>query len=243
MEIEDALKEFGLKDKEIKIYLTLLPLGSVNLQEIAKRIDFPRTTVYNTLNFLFQKGLVSRIIKKKVTFFEASNPKKLINTLNERKELLEKVLPDLENLRINLKESSNIEIYEGTKGLFSMLSEVYDNKEGLYIFGSYSLSVIALKHQPVHFRKIRLQKKIPAKLVIDYNEVGFHDKDVKKITEIRVLENLKDFPAMVFIYGNNVAINALKGDLVGVLIRNKEIAQAMKMVFDIYWNQGEKVKM
>ena len=31
MDIEKPLKEFGLTDKEIDVYLALLPLGSTNL--------------------------------------------------------------------------------------------------------------------------------------------------------------------------------------------------------------------
>ena len=63
MDKELALREFGLTDKEVRVYLILLSLGSINLQELAKRIDLPRTTIYNTLNYLYTKGLVSKIVK------------------------------------------------------------------------------------------------------------------------------------------------------------------------------------
>jgi len=112
MDINLALKEYGLTDKEIEVYLALLPLGSINLQEIAKRVDFPRTTVYNTLNYLLQKGLVSKIIKKGVTYFEASDPDKLIDKLKQKKELLERVLPNLQGLKKSKIESSSVEIYK-----------------------------------------------------------------------------------------------------------------------------------
>ena len=49
MRKELVLKEFGLTDKEIEVYLALLPLGSINLQVLAKKVDLPRTTVYNSL--------------------------------------------------------------------------------------------------------------------------------------------------------------------------------------------------
>jgi len=41
---------------------------------------------------------------------------------------------------------------------------------------------------------------------------------------------------MIFIYGNNVALYTLKGDLIGIIIRNNEqVASAMKMIFEMYW--------
>lgn len=244
MDTKLALKEYGLSEKEIGVYLTLLPLGTINLQEIAKRLDYPRTTIYNTLNYLYQKGLVSKIIKKGVTYFESTEPNKLLEKLKQREKLIEGVLPQLEGLKKSIKESSSVEIYEGSKGLFTILSDVFKTKQQIYYFGSYSLSIEVLKHQPEHFRSIRLDKKIPAKIVIDkYDEETFHKSSYKKITEMRFLDSLKDFPCMIFIYGNKVALYTLKGDLVGILIKNKEVAQSMKMVFDVYWSMGKPAKL
>ena len=225
MEVELALKEYGLSEKEIKVYLTLLPLGSVNLQEVSKRLEFPRTTVYNTLHYLAQKGLVSKIVKRKIMFL---------------KKLLELALPELEGLKSIMKETSNIEIYEGNRGLFTILSDVFKVKQKVYYFGSYSLSREILKHQPEHFRTIRIEKKIPAKIVIDpYEEETFHKPEYKKITEMRFFKELKNFPCMIFIYGKKVALYTLKGELIGIIIENKQVADAMKMIFDVYWEMAK----
>src|SRR3989344_4392941 len=135
MDKELALMEFGLTDKEIKVYLSLLPLGSINLQELAKRIDLPRTTIYNTLNYLYKRGLVSKIVRGHVTYFEAVNPEKLIDTLNQKKELILSVLPELEILKKEIKESSSVEIYEGFKGISTILADVFKEKQQTYYFG------------------------------------------------------------------------------------------------------------
>ncbi len=244
MDTKIALKEYGLSEKEIGVYVTLLPLGKINLQEIAKRLDYPRTTIYNTLNYLFQKGLVSKIIKKGVTYFEATEPIKILEKLKQREKLIEKALPHLESLKKFIKESSSVEIYEGSKGLFTILSDVFKKKQQTYYFGSYSLSVEVLKHQPEHFRTIRLERKIPAKIVIDkYDEETFHKTSYKKITEMRFFDSLKNFPCMIFIYGNKVALYTLKEDLIGIIIQNKEVAQAMKLVFDMYWGMGKPARL
>jgi sugar-specific transcriptional regulator TrmB len=243
MDLEFALKEYGLSDKEIKVYLTLLPLGSINLQEIAKRIDLPRTTIYNTLNYLSAKGLVSFIVKKSVRFYEAADPDKLLAKLNEKKELLKSVLPNLKVLKETIKQSSSAEIFEGSKGIFTILSDVFKVKQQVYYFGSYSLSLEVLKYLPAHAANLRLDRKIPAKIVIDpYDEPRFHDKTYKKITELRFTPVLKGFPCMIFIYGKKVALYTLKKDLIGVIISNEQVADAMKLVFEIYWNSANPAK-
>lgn len=240
MNTSQVLKEYGLSEKEVQVYIALLPLGSINLQEIAKRIDLPRTTIYNTLNYLVAKGLVSFITNKGVRFYEAAEPIKLLEKLNEKKELLSSVLPKLESLKKSIKESSSVEIFQGSKGLFTILSDVFKKKQQTYYFGSYSLSKKVLKHQPEHFRTIRLDRKIPAKIVIDkYDEETFHKKEYKRITKMRFNDSLKDFPCMIFIYGKKVAFYTLKKDIIGVIISNEQVADAMKLVFDMYWNNSK----
>lgn len=244
MDLTVPLREYGLTDKEIKTYTELLPLGTVNLQEIARRVDYPRTTVYNTLNYLVAKGLVSKINKKGVTCFTATEPEKFLDTLDERKRLIEEILPQLKNLQENQRQSSSVQIYEGFKGIFTILSDVFKVKQQTYYFGGYKKSLDILKHLPDQARLRRLEKNIPAKVVIDpTDEPLFHTPKYKKITQMRFLPSLVDFPAMIFIYGNKVAMFTVRGDLVGVIIENKEFSETMKIVFDLYWNQGKPAKI
>ena len=196
MDTKSILEEYGLTEKEAQVYLKLLPLGKINLQEIAKRINLPRTTIYNTLNYLHQKGLVSKVIKEHVTFFEAVNPKKIINDIDEKKKLILSVLPELESIKKEIKESSNVEIYEGFKGISTILSDIFRTKQQTYYFGSYSKSLEILRHLPEHIRTIRLENKIPAKIVIDpYIEDIFHKKTGSLALSILALFSLVTFVA------------------------------------------------
>jgi sugar-specific transcriptional regulator TrmB len=244
MNKEEILRSYGLTEKETKVYLTLLPLGNINLQEISKRLDLPRTTVYNTLNYLISKGLITKIIKEDVTYYNAVEPNKLIDDLNQKKEQILSILPELEALKENIKEPSSVEIYEGFKGISTILVDVFKKKQDVLYFGSYSKSLEVLKHLPEHTANLRLTNRIPAKIIIDpYDEPRFHNKEYKKITELKFLDSMKDFPCVIFIYGNNIAMYTVEGDLIGIIIKNKEFTLAMKMIFDIYWNQAKPAKL
>lgn len=241
MDLHYPLREYGLTEKEIKIYLTLLPLGTVNLQEIARRVSYPRTTVYNTLSYLHTKGLVSTTIRKGVTYYTATEPEKLRDQLEEKKNLIEAALPELNNLRSLVRTASHVELYEGFKGVYTILSDVFKNKQQTYYFGNYKNSLEILQHLPAHARALRIDRNIPAKIVIEPTfDENFSTKQYKKLTEIRFNKSLKEFPLMIFIYGEKVAMYTVKGDLVGIIISNKEFAIAMKIMFEIYWAQGKK---
>jgi sugar-specific transcriptional regulator TrmB len=244
MEIKQILKEYGLSDKETNIYLELLPLGSVTLQKISGKLNYPRTTVYNTLNYLINKGLISFITKDKARFYSAVDPEKLIDKLDEKKALIKSVMPELKILRETIKDTSSVEIFQGSKGVFTILSDVFKKKQEVYYFGSYTLSKEVLKHQPNFARTLRMERKIPAKIVIDpYEEPTFHTKEYKKFTQMRYNKSLKELPCMIFIYGKNVAMYTLRKDLIGIIIRNEQVAESMKLMFDIYWNNSKPAKL
>jgi len=169
---------------------------------------------------------------------------KFLDNLDEKKRLIEGILPKLKELQEDQKQSSNVQIYEGFKGIFTILSDVFKIKQQTYYFGGYKKSLDILKHLPDQARLIRVDRNIPAKVVIDpTDEPLFHTPKYKKLTELRFLPSLEDFPAMIFIYGNKVAMFTVRGDLIGVIIENKQFSEAMKIVFDMYWSQAKSAKL
>jgi sugar-specific transcriptional regulator TrmB len=239
MDVNLALKEFGLSEKESKTYLALLPHGTSTLQNIAQHLDFPRTTVYNSLNYLIERGLVSKITIQGIMHYQATDPQKFVVILDQKKKLVLAAIPQLEMLQKTQSAISRVELYEGTKGVLSILSDVFSQQQQTYYLGSYSRSLEILKHLPSQVRTLRLEKKIPAQIVIDpYDEPSFHTKEYRSITQMRFHKGLKEFPCMLFIYGKKVAIYTVHGDLIGVIIENKEISIAMKMLFDLYWSSA-----
>lgn len=243
MNTKSALREYGLTEKEANVYLALLPLGSVNLQEVARRVNYPRTTVYNTINYLLSKGLVSKIIKKGVTFYSSVNPEKIKDKLEEKKKVFESALPELKLLASEMKPSSSVQIYEGFRGIYTLLWDVFNKKQMTYYFGGYTQSLETLKHLPAQLRMLRLERKIPAKIIVDKaNENIFHKPEYQKLTEMKVLPSLKDFPCMVFVYGEKVAMYTVTGDLIGIIIHNPQFSQAMRIIFEMYWRQAKPIK-
>ena len=56
MDIQEALRNFGLNDKEARVYVALLELGQTTAYAIAERSGLKRPTVYVILDDLRQKG-------------------------------------------------------------------------------------------------------------------------------------------------------------------------------------------
>ena len=73
METLEALRKFGLAEKEAKVYLSLLGLGEALASEIAAKTNIARQLVYDLFERLIELGLVSFIIKSTLRQLHQSN--------------------------------------------------------------------------------------------------------------------------------------------------------------------------
>ncbi|MCK5630023.1 MAG: hypothetical protein KAI26_05370, partial [Nanoarchaeota archaeon] len=111
MELE-ILEEFGLNEKESRIYVTLLKEKSCNASRLAKLTNLNRTTAYLELDNLLRLGLVSYVIKDSRRYYQAASPEKLLEILDTKKAKIESILPMLKGLHKS-SQSFKIETYEG----------------------------------------------------------------------------------------------------------------------------------
>ncbi len=76
-QIKNILKKLGLNNKEVKIYLALLELGTGTIQQIAKKARVTRTNIYDHLGNMKNIGLISEIKHDKKTLLIPEDPRKL----------------------------------------------------------------------------------------------------------------------------------------------------------------------
>src|SRR3989338_8100445 len=103
LDIIRILQNLGLTEKEAETYLVLLKLGSVPAGPLIKELGMHRAAVYNLLDILIDKGLVHFVVQANRKYFEAQEPKRLLEFIEEKnqkleteKEELQKMLPELE---------------------------------------------------------------------------------------------------------------------------------------------------
>jgi len=102
----ESLRKIGLTQSEAKVYLCLLRLNHATATEISRESGVERTLCYSILQKLIDKGLVSYIYQKKIRIFNATNPRKILEDINERREEIEKIMPQLISLAMNKKNSA-----------------------------------------------------------------------------------------------------------------------------------------
>ena len=82
------LEEIGLTKGEIAVYMALLDVGSSTVGPIIDKANVSSSKVYDILERLMDKGLVSFVIKSGTKNFEAADPERLLDYMKEKKRSL-----------------------------------------------------------------------------------------------------------------------------------------------------------
>ena len=121
-ELRELLK-IGLTDGEAKVYLALLELGSSTVGPVVKKSGIAYSNIYEVLQRLERKGIVSHIVKDKTKHFQAAAPTNILLYLEKKERILAKqkqqlrfVLPQLSALQ-NALPQQEAEIFTGKRGL------------------------------------------------------------------------------------------------------------------------------
>jgi len=248
-----SLKEAGLTEGEIKVYLALLELGSSTTGPIIEKSRIARSIIYQILEKLMQKGLVSVITKEKTKYFQAAEPNKILEYIDERREkfeetkkVIENLLPELE-LKQKLAKKSEVSMYIGFKGIRTANEKIYTKMkrgETLYYLG---VPAYQPKEQHLYWMKdhlIRVKHGIKVKILFnkDTNPEILKNRNSYKGSEVRYMPTDIKTPALFGIYKDTVLIMLQAPTAIAVEIVNQDIADSFKSYFDEFWKRSKVFK-
>jgi len=246
--MEEELKLLGLNDVDIKVYLALLKLGESSAAEIAAKAEIPRASVYDVLERLGQEGLVSYIIKDFKKYFSASEPRTIVDGLEYKKKKIKDILPELEEIEKKTgAETTKTEVYEGKKGVQTVMNLMLEEKE-LFVMGASRKSSEVMPFFLEKWMKERIKRRVKVKIIYyDLKEVRESVKGAKEYLGVgkgwdyRFLRTDYLTPIMTLVFGNNVAmINWVKDNPSLILIKSKDIAETYKQYILRLWEISKK---
>lgn len=259
--LKEDLNKLGLTNGEARVYLSLLKLGSAKVGEIVKDSTISYSKVYDVLQRLSIKGLVSQIIVENIKHFNAVEPyrlheyiKRKEEELDTKKGIIDKIIPQLAEYASNNrdKKKSSAEIFVGESGLrtaydilFNNISrrkkkkkDVDDNDDVLrYFYPHAGYHEVAT---PFYSRLYQFQK---SKKIKHKGIATFAFKSSKHFREIPKDINMKfvnfPLPGTMDILRDKLLIISWNNTATGILIISEEIAEHFKSYFDKIWDIAE----
>ncbi len=234
------LQEIGLSNTEAKVYLALLDLGSALAGEITKKSEVNRTNVYDALERLIEKGLVTYIISANRKMFESVSPERLQEILKEKQERLSSVMQELQLKFKTSKAKEEATIFKGKKGIKSIFEDILKEKSDLYAYGAESRFADIFPAYQKHWNDERAKLGIRVKMI--YNEqVRERKKEEKlRLLSMRFLPKHYKFPSMIMMYGDKVVTIVWTELPFGFMIKSKEAVQSNMNFFNILWDIAEE---
>ncbi|MDP3026977.1 MAG: helix-turn-helix domain-containing protein [Nanoarchaeota archaeon] len=239
MNTED-LQEFGLSNTEAKVYLALLELGKSKAGEITKKSAVNRTNVYDALERLIEKGLVSYVTENNKKTFEAVNPERLQEIIEEKQAKLSKVIQELKARYSAGKAEEDASIFKGKKGIKSIFENVLKEKKDLFAYGAESRFKEMFPFYQKHWNEERAKLGIKVKMI--YNEKVRKTKKAEhlKLLEMRFLPETYDFPSMVMVYADKAVTVVWLEEPFGFMIKSKEAVKSNMNFFELLWKIAKK---
>ncbi len=247
----EVLEKVGLTHNESKIYLTLLRTGTAKSGEILNRSGLNSGKIYEILESLKKKGLVSESVVNKVKHFTAAPPKQILDYLEKKKaEIAEEeatilqALPNLELIRNSAIKDIRAVTYIGYNGIKTAADEALDSLKD----DDEILAMGVTENKDAKFnefwrlwtqKRIKLKPKIVAKHI--FSEKGKYFESFLKLrkNESKVLEGLT--PVTVDIFGEDkVLILNYNEPASCVMIYDKNTATAFKTFFYQLWKIAKK---
>ena len=241
-EIVETLENFGLNEKEARIYLTLLPLKKATAYVVSVQSGIKKSTTYNILEILVNKGFALKIPSDDKNYYIAKSPKECFFAAREKLISIEEILPELLAMQKSDEEKASVSYYEGMNGIKESYHRIFKNVKDKEIVGFYAHG----KESPKDlveawdwWTKKRKERNIRVR--------GITTKDVSNegyLTEQEEnLSNIKALPPEE--YNSNISVEVYdkftqiisSRSMQSILIEDNDIANVLKQIFEMVWKK------
>lgn len=232
------LIDAGLDDKEARVYVSLLQLGTASSYAVSEKSGLKKPTTYVILDGLITKGIVAKVPGTRKQRFTAIPPEELIERAEQRVSSAKDSLRELQSLKREKSSEVKTLLFEGINGLKEALNYRFDEQEGARINGFWAKVDNADKEVIQLF--LEHDKRFSAKK-IKVSGITPNDESTRIFREkfANVLENFKLIPKGD--YSSDISIE-IALDFVRILdpieknaliIENRRVAETMRQIFNM----------
>ncbi|MDD3486861.1 MAG: helix-turn-helix domain-containing protein [Candidatus Moranbacteria bacterium] len=245
MDTLEILKNIGFRDKKARVYRASLELGQANAQEISKKAEVERTSVYVLLESLEKEGLLSSTMKRKTKYYIPAHPEKLVEILEGKVDLMGKFLPLFVSLYKTSDVRPKIRFYEDRESIKEIFKDTLSCREKKIKSISSARDLLELLGKDFlnhHIEKrvkagietisLRLEEKEP-----EHWYLSAKNEEVLRTT--RFLPKGIFFDVVCLIYDSKVALVSSKRESFGFIVESKEFSNFIKTIYDFLWKASK----
>lgn len=246
MEISELIG-LGFNKNEAKVYLALIRFGKADARTLIRETKFHKNIVYDNLEKLIDKGLVSFILEGRKQIFQIAYPDSLVDffenkqkELDEQKNNAEKISKEIGKIVDKLPSGSVATIFRGIKGVRSFYNLTLEKAKEYVVFGAPQESIDLMGELFWrNYNTKRIAKKMNARMIFNPSIRTYGETIKNKFTEVRYFE--RDFEPMTetHVQGDIVAIIVWTKEPILFLIKDKLVAESYTKFFEKMWKSAK----
>lgn len=235
-------EKLGLNRNEARVYYGLVQIGNSTAANLVKHLGVHRNIVYDNIEKLIEKGLVSYVVQEGKKVFRAQEPEMIIEFLKNKKEgidaqmkVAESMMPEIEKLRRETSTEQEAEIFKGIKGMKKVISEILKADEN-WVLGitNESTNLLGETFWKNYNAKIK-EKGIKERLLLNSDFEDIYVFEGNKNIQIKKLPKELDQVTEVILFDGRVAMFVYSEKPIVFLIKDKHIYDMYKKQFEFLW--------
>ncbi len=246
MEYQELFQSLGLAKNEAKIYEVLIRGGQSPVGRISEKSGVHRRNVYDSLNRLIEKGLVTEIVEASENQYQAVEPKKLAEVLADKFENLDKALPSLEKLYFETPTEYRVQTYKGKEGWKQYMREIIKVGKPFYSIGAQGawMDERVRSFYPGFFDQIK-KKKIEMHHLFEYEVFEKNHPILEHVgNKYKFIPKSYNTTSGIDIFGDRVNIMhhqhlgkvGTEDEIIFTVIQNQNLADSFRTWFRFMWD-------
>lgn len=236
---KQLIQSLNLTPSQAKVYLAALELGQASMQDLSRKSEVKRTTIYKFIDDLKDRNLITEIKRKTRKFYSAVPPEQLVELQKNRLQELNDLLPQLKAIENSSVTKPRVLFYEGIDAVKELYSDTLKERKPIVGWSDLSKTRNALGKFIDEYPDERARRNITLKWIIpdSVDAREFTRRDYGLLRETKFLPNA-NFKIDVNIYGDKVSlVNAHSTNPFAVLIQNQDVADTLKEAWQQLWNR------
>ena len=240
------LKELNLTQGQIKVYQGILEFGTSGIHKIQEKTGLERRAIYDILNKLIDKGLITYIDEKSVRKYQCTHPRNLKEQIKEKQKILSELnnkIPKITDLFNFSKPDIRAEVYRGNKALKALLNEALEHKATYWIGGNSGVETCS-EEMRLFFKRWTKKRIKLKKVMYDLVDYGTHLEDFKPNDLKKHKKSLYKYcnlpknltsPMVIIMFGTKVIQILWSKQSFAFVLDSKELNESFMKYFNYFW--------
>lgn len=236
------LKLLGLTNGQVKVYSAVLELGIGTINRIQEKTGIERRGIYDILNKLIERGLITYTVEKGNKTYKCTHPNKILEEIKKKQQELKELQAQVPRVTALFKEAKpeiRAEVFRGNEAIKALLEESLNYQEQYWIGGNAGVERTPLKNWFWHWMERRVKRKV---MMYDLADRGGYLSGYKqeklyksRYYELRFLPKHLSSPMVIFIFGNKVAQILWSKKSFAFVLESEEIRDSFMRYFHYFW--------